>query len=418
MNKFKLVVLTIFAVLVVIGCTNQSSNPAQATLNSSSNVVAQSWPQAFPGQTGPVDSGYYLGNKIYYNHINGCNVFQGDIVLADSQITKTPSLSKSLSAIRTGSLWPNSEVYFTIDADVANQDRIMRAMAHIQQHTHIVFLRRTYETNYINFRRSTIPGDYAGNNIGMHGGEQWIRLYDDYTDGIAIHEIGHAVNLFHEHTRTDGDNTNIKIKWANILHDPDPDVDWWSQFYTYTTYWSDGTNNGSYDFNSIMHYPCYAGSPCAINPALPIITKMDNTTWTTNNTVLSTGDINGINTDYAISRPQNRGYMMSAHDLRTNEYLLSYNQQYILYMQADGNLVLCQLPNWNVLWHTSTYNQPATSAFMQQDGNFIVYDPTGGIHWQSDTHEWYSYLILQDDGNLVIYDHTWVPKWSWMTGKL
>jgi hypothetical protein len=51
----------------------------------------------------------------------------------------------------------------------------------------------------------------------MIGGRQEIGLNRSgfYTYGTVLHEIGHAVGLIHEHSRTDRDR-HIIINWDNI----------------------------------------------------------------------------------------------------------------------------------------------------------------------------------------------------------
>ncbi len=81
--------------------------------------------------------------------------------------------------------------------------------------------------------------------VGMVGGPQPINLSRGCPTGSVIHEIGHAVGLWHEHTREDRDRY-IKyipknISRANAKHN-------------FKRHIKDGVDIGPYDFRSIMHY--------------------------------------------------------------------------------------------------------------------------------------------------------------------
>ena len=64
--------------------------------------------------------------------------------------------------------------------------------------------------------------------------------------GHAIHELGHAIGLFHEHTRLDRDNY-VQILWDNV------EDKYENNFKLYPH--DNSTKHIQYDFESVMHYP-------------------------------------------------------------------------------------------------------------------------------------------------------------------
>lgn len=408
----KLIVsLSIYALIALVGCSNQNLNPTSSLENETQYPLDQTISlQALPGQTGILDSGYFRGFKIYYQRINGNNVLEGDMVIRDNEISKTSPLAKTKSCVLYINLWPSSTVYYTINNDVFNKTIITDAITQFEMKTNLIFVPRTNQADYVNFQK----GGVSQSIVGKAGGMQAISLANWATTGTAIHEIGHAVNLFHEHMRADRDKW-ICIKWDNI------DPKYYTNFYQWF-YWYDFTeagNQGTYDLNSIMHYQCkiasVANGGCAIDENKPVITRSDGiTTWTTNTSNLSNGDIDGLNSLYGPSRPQYQGYTLTSGQLLHNgEYLWSQNGKYLLWMQRDGNLVLYNWTTFKPIWYSNTYNKPVVIAIMQSDGNFVEYDINNKFYWASNTqNNSGAYLVVQDDGNCVIYNKIGSPKWA------
>ncbi|MET9398680.1 RHS repeat-associated core domain-containing protein [Kitasatospora sp. NPDC002965] len=86
-----------------------------------------------------------------------------------------------------------------------------------------------------------------------------------------------------------------------------------------------------------------------------------------------------------------------------------------LTMQSDGNLVLTSLRSGTAVWSTGTQGHPGAWATMQDDGNFVVYDPQRVPLWSSNT--WVGngsgyFALVQDDGNFAVYTPGWQAKWS------
>lgn len=90
--------------------------------------------------------------------------------------------------------------------------------------------------------------------------------------------------------------------------------------------------------------------------------------------------------------------------LLVNEYLVSPNGQYRLYMQGDGNLVLRNVATQRALWASGTNGKSAIKLVLQTDGNLVLYTASGTPVWSTATVGQSSdSLRVNDNGSLVLY---------------
>jgi len=112
--------------------------------------------------------------------------------------------------------------------------------------------------------------------------------------GSVIHEICHTLGMVHEHQRWDR-NKHVKIHYDNIVNEKEE-----SNFDRRLCYFT----TEEFDFNSIMLYPSRTSSTTvAIDITKPIISRVDGSedgsSYLTNTSDLSSGDIQLINSMYS-----------------------------------------------------------------------------------------------------------------------
>jgi len=227
------------------------------------------------------------GEKTFILEKDGVYYFADDILLTQKQFNllkhydNKQLTTEDRSALSTDQSlrWTNGIVYYKLSLGSDNT-YAQAAMQEIASKTPVRFIERTNQANYVELVKSaSVNNSY----VGMVGGRQIINLYNSNIKGIIMHEILHALGIYHEQSRSDRDGKVI-INYQNIIAGKE------GNFNKVTA--SKGI--GAFDFGSIMIYGSYDFS----KNNQPTITRLDGSTYTKQRTALSASDIAGIDDMY------------------------------------------------------------------------------------------------------------------------
>ncbi|XP_061782743.1 bone morphogenetic protein 1-like isoform X3 [Nerophis lumbriciformis] len=201
----------------------------------------------------------YQQDEIDYKDPCKAAAFLGDIALDEEELLmfkealKVAPLQQKgrrrrrAATSRSERVWSDGIIPYTISGNFSGSQRAIfrQAMRHWEKHTCVTFIERTTEESYIVFTyRPCGCCSYVGRR---GGGPQAISIGKNCDKfGIVVHELGHVIGFWHEHTRPDRDQ-HVSIIRDNIQQ---------GQEYNFLKMEPGEVDSLGevYDFGSVMHY--------------------------------------------------------------------------------------------------------------------------------------------------------------------
>lgn len=279
-NKFfSLSVLTV-SVLMFTNCQDDSNQ--EFTQQEQEPKISEASAEVYPlnGNEAKVTK-MFFGEETEFSKVDN-NLILGDMILSPEQVDESNHLAKGV--IRRNRHWPKSGNYYyipyTVDSNLSNKSRVTNAINHWESKTKIRFIKRTNQKAYIRFR----SGSGCSSAVGRTGRRQNITLASGCTTGNTIHEIGHAIGMYHEQQHPKRDDY-VTVNFNNIKSGKS------SNFKKRS---SSSVRTSTFDLGSIMMYGSYFFS----KNKKPTIVKKNGSTFDVQRKALSSKDLNVIKRYY------------------------------------------------------------------------------------------------------------------------
>ena len=200
------------------------------------------------GQEGTL--GYARG--LSYEVMQGYAVAEGDMVLGrvdGSGRLEVPIQRRGLGQASLFDRWPDGIVPYRFHPKLTDIQKrhVQSAIDKLNARTRVELIAAddpvaSDYADHVVFEPSGGCASFVGRQLNEDAQSLWVA--DSCSVGSVMHEIAHAIGLFHEHTRPDRDNY-VNVVWDRIIE---------GKAFNFEIY-ADGVQiHGEYDYGSIMHY--------------------------------------------------------------------------------------------------------------------------------------------------------------------